>query len=120
MFDGDLGRAHGEYFTDGWSVQLGDRASCASEEDVGDRGALPGVGALVDVEHDLPRGARLYSVEVAQGHDGRRSDRSIPSARPSWMCQDSVPKHSPKLEGPPGLPSTLRHGQIASQLHASK
>jgi hypothetical protein len=36
------------------------------------------------------------------------------------MCHDSVPKHSPKLEGPPGLPPTLRQGQIASQLHASK
>ena len=50
----------------------------------------------------------------------RRPDRSKPSARPSWMCQDNVPKHSPKLEGPPGLPPTLRHGQIASQLHAPK
>src|SRR6185312_2618402 len=36
------------------------------------------------------------------------------------MCQDRAPKHSPKLEGPPGRPPTLRHGQIASQLHASK
>jgi hypothetical protein len=36
------------------------------------------------------------------------------------MCHDKVPKHSPKLEGPPGLPPTLRHGQIASQLQASK
>jgi hypothetical protein len=36
------------------------------------------------------------------------------------MYQDRAPKHSPKLEGPPGRPPTLRHGQIASQLHASK
>src|SRR5689334_9859297 len=69
-FDGDPGRAHGEDLTDGWAVQPCHCASCASEEDVGDRGALTGVGALVDVEHDLPRGARLYPVEVAQGHDG--------------------------------------------------
>ena len=36
------------------------------------------------------------------------------------MCHDKAPKHSPKVEGPPGRPPTLRHGQIASQLHASK
>src|SRR5438552_9546215 len=36
------------------------------------------------------------------------------------MCQERAPKHSPKLEGPPGRPPTLRHGQMASQLHPSK
>jgi hypothetical protein len=50
----------------------------------------------------------------------RKPDRSAPSAWPWSMCQDKAPKHSPKLEGPPGRPPTLRHGQIASQLHASK
>jgi hypothetical protein len=44
----------------------------------------------------------------------------MPSAWPSWICQDRAPKHSPKLEGPPGRPPTLRHGQMASQLHPSK
>src|SRR5215467_6326966 len=50
----------------------------------------------------------------------RRPDRSTPSAWPSWICQDRAPKHSPKLEGPPGRPPTLRQGQMASQLHPSK
>jgi hypothetical protein len=50
----------------------------------------------------------------------RRSERSTPPAWPSWMCHDKAPKHSPKLEDPPGRPPTLRHGQIASQLHPSK
>jgi hypothetical protein len=36
------------------------------------------------------------------------------------MYQDKAPKHSPKLDGPPGRPPTLRQGQIASQLQASK
>ena len=70
VLDGDPGRAHGEDLADGWSVQPCHRAARAAEEDVGDRGVLAGVGALVDVEHDLPGGARLYPVEVAQGHDG--------------------------------------------------
>jgi hypothetical protein len=59
VFDGDPGRAHGEDLTDGWSVQPCDRAARAAEEDVGDRRALCGVGALVDIEHDLPGGAGL-------------------------------------------------------------
>ena len=33
-------------------------------------GPLAGGGALVDVEHDLPGGARMYPVEVAEGHYG--------------------------------------------------
>ena len=41
-----------------------------AEEDVGYRGPLVVVGVLVDVEDDLPGGARLDAVEVAEGHDG--------------------------------------------------
>src|SRR6516164_3921381 len=50
----------------------------------------------------------------------RRPLKSIPSAWPDSTNHDNAPKHTPYVEGPPGRPPTLRHGQIASQLHPSK
>src|SRR5205814_983931 len=47
-------------------------------------------------------------------------DRSSPSAAPSSIRQPSKPKHTPFVERPPRTPSTIRHGQIASQLHDSR
>ena len=41
-----------------------------------------------------------------------RSESAMPSAWPSWMCHDNVPKQTPWVEGPPGCPCTLRQGQI--------
>src|SRR5206468_6270465 len=53
---------------DGRAVQPGDRSACPAEEDVSQRGQLVLAGVAVDVEHDLPWGARMHPVEVADGH----------------------------------------------------
>src|SRR6185369_15813628 len=53
---------------DSRAVQPGDRSAGPAEEDVSDRGLLVLAGVVVDVEHDLPRGARRHAVEVADGH----------------------------------------------------
>ena len=54
---------------DGRPVELATVPAGAPEEDVGRASMLQRVGALVDVEHDLPRRARLYLVVVAQRQD---------------------------------------------------
>ncbi len=41
-------------------------------------------------------------------------------ARPRLICQDDTNWQMPKVDRPPARSPTLRHGQMASQLHASK
>jgi hypothetical protein len=36
------------------------------------------------------------------------------------MCQLRTPKQIPFVDRPPATPPTMRHGQMASQLHDSK
>ena len=40
-----------------------------AKEDISKRGALAVIGGVVHIQHDFPRGARLYLVEVTQDHD---------------------------------------------------
>jgi len=53
---------------DSRTVQPGDRSAGPAEEHVSERGPLIRAGVVVYVEHDLPWGARLHAVEVADGH----------------------------------------------------
>jgi hypothetical protein len=46
--------------------------------------------------------------------------RSTPPACPASTIHESAPKHSPYVERPPGLSPIRRHGQIATQLYASR
>src|SRR6185312_10175732 len=46
----------------------GDGAAGPAEEDVGERSLLIRAGVVVYVQHDLPWGARLHAVEIADGH----------------------------------------------------
>ena len=51
------------------TVQARNGSACPTEEDVGYRRHLVVIGSAVNVQHDLPRGARLYTVEVTDRHD---------------------------------------------------
>ena len=64
----DVGASDGVHLTDGRSVLRGDGAAGPAEEDRRQGGQLCVVGALVDVEHDLPARRRLDPVEVAKRH----------------------------------------------------
>jgi hypothetical protein len=65
---------------DSRAVQPGDGAAGPAEEDVSERGPLIRAGVVVYVEHDLPWGARLHAVEIADDNTTRRPERSTPSA----------------------------------------
>ena len=64
------GRADRVHFADGRSVQTRDAPSDTTEEDVSERVALDVIGAIVDIEDDFPKGARLDVIAVAdRQHD---------------------------------------------------
>jgi hypothetical protein len=51
------------------TVQVRDGSTGPTEEDIGYRGPLVVIGSPVNVQHDLPRGARLYPVKITNRHD---------------------------------------------------
>ena len=55
--------------TDGRAVQVRHGSAGPAKEDIGHRGALAVSCGVVHIQHDLPRGARLYLVKVTQDHD---------------------------------------------------
>src|SRR5580700_1089328 len=64
VFEGDPGAPDRADIADRRAVQACHGSAGPAQEDVGQRGLLPVAGTLVDVEHDLPRGAGLDPVEV--------------------------------------------------------
>src|SRR5215469_2933406 len=70
VLEGDPGWPDGVNLADRRAVQPGDRSAGPAEEDVGQRGPLLVAGVPVDVEHDLPGGAGLDAVEVADRQHG--------------------------------------------------
>src|SRR5438067_3981080 len=70
VLDRDASRANFVNCADRRAVLLGDRSAGPAEKDVGKRVPLAFIAALVDVQHDLPSGARLDAVEVPQRHHG--------------------------------------------------
>jgi hypothetical protein len=66
--------------------------------------------------HGDPGSSSLYQITRTSPSE----ERSISPSDPSVMCHDKAPMHSPYVDRPPGFPSILRHGQIASQLQTSR
>src|SRR4249919_3190466 len=63
VLHGDVGSPHGVNVADCRSVLRGYGAAGAPEKDRGERGKLGVVGAVVDVEHDLPWCRWLHAIE---------------------------------------------------------
>jgi len=65
----DPGRAHDVDLANRRAVQVRNGSAGPAKEDISKRGALAVIGGVVHIQHDFPRGARLYLVEVTQDHD---------------------------------------------------
>jgi hypothetical protein len=61
------------------TVQVRDGSTGPTEEDIGYRSLLVLIGGPVNVQHDLPRGARLYPVEVTNRHDNLQVGQVCPA-----------------------------------------